>query len=153
MHVVHTPPRLVIARSLLIYLPFLGVIIVVLIFLAREVASEGVSAGRLVGLALVGFIGLLLLYQVVQSARDLFARPVETTGLVERRWSRSEFFLFRNDYIFLKGTVFRLPPEIAIHVDLGDAVRIVHYPHTGTVASLEVLPHLAKEEQAQDVRH
>jgi hypothetical protein len=46
--------------------------------------------------------------------------------------------LFRNGYIFVGRNVFRLEPEEYIGIKLGDTVRVVHYPHTATVASVEV---------------
>ena len=97
------------------------------------------SGGRIVVLIIVGCIALLFGYQVVQSLRDLFSNVTETTGVVERRWSRNEFFLFRSSYIFVDRDIFRLEPEQYIFVDVGDTVRVVHYPHTSTVASIEVL--------------
>jgi hypothetical protein len=80
---------------------------------------------------------LLLGYQVVQSLRDLASKTVETVGQVDRLWSRNEFMLFRNTYIFVEGNVFRLAPEEQAGVKLGDTVRVVHYPHTSTVQSVE----------------
>ena len=79
------------------------------------------------------------MYHVVQSVRDLFSRTVETVGRVERRWNRSDFFLFRNSYIFVGRDVFRLPPKQFVEIDLGDTVRIVHYPHTAAVETIEVV--------------
>lgn len=126
-------------RSALLFSPFFVVALVVMGIIVREIASEGMSGGRLIGIVLVGLMALLLGYQILQSVRDLFAGLVETTGLVERRWSRSDFFLFRNDYIFVHKNVYRLHPEQYVEVGLGDTVRIVHFPHTSAVEAIEVL--------------
>ena len=131
--------RATILRSLLLFVPFLLVVLVALALLLRSTADEGASGGRIVALVLMGSVGLLLVYQVVQSVRDLFSRTVETVGRVERRWSRSNFFLFRNSYIFVGRDVFRLPPEQFVEIGLGDTVRIVHYPHTAAVEAIEVV--------------
>lgn len=133
----HPPARTAIVRSVLLFAPFLAVALIVLAVLARDAADGG--GGTFVGLTLIGLVALLLTYQVIQSLRDLLAQPVETAGTVERRWSRNEFFLFRNSYAFVEGNVFRLSPEQEIHVELGDKVRILHYPHTATVEAIEVL--------------
>ena len=82
--------------------------------------------------------------------RDLFSSLVETTGLVERRWSRHDLFLFRNSYIFVDRNVYRLSPERFIDVDLGDTIRIVHYPHTATVESIEVLERAGQSTELND---
>ena len=131
--------RTTVLRNALLFTPFLAVALVVLAFIVRDTVAEGVSGGDIVGMVLVGFLVLLLGYQVVQAVRDLFTRPVETTGLVERHWSRSDFFIFQNSYIFLGRDVFRLTPEQSLDVELGDTVRVVHYPHTSTVESIEMV--------------
>ncbi|MCH8920724.1 MAG: hypothetical protein IIA23_08490 [Chloroflexi bacterium] len=131
--------RATVLRSLLLFTPFLLVVLVALTLLLRSTADEGASGGRIVALVLVGLVALLLVYQVVQSVRDLFSRTVETIGRVERRWSRSNLLRFRNGYIVVERNVFRLPLDRFAEVDLGDTVRIVHYPHTATVEAIEVV--------------
>ena len=88
-------------RSALIFTPFLAVTLGFVGVIVQAMADDGVSTGRIIGLILVGSVAVLLAFQVVQSLRDLFSQPVETIGLVERRWSRRDFFLFRNDYLFV----------------------------------------------------
>ena len=105
----------------------------------RVPVRSGAGAGRVVGLIIVGLVVLLLGYQVVQSVRDLFSDLVETVGLVERQWSRNEFLLFRNTYIFVGKDVYRLSPEQGIQVERGNMVRIVHLPHTSTVETIEAV--------------
>ena len=134
-------------RSALLLAPFLAIALVALVFLARATADEGVSAGRVVGLVLVGLVTLLIGYQVIQSVRDLFSQAIETVGVVERRWSRNDFFLFRNTYIFLGRDVYRLAPEQSLDIDLGDTVRVRHFPHTSTVEDIELV---ARAEQAEE---
>jgi xanthosine utilization system XapX-like protein len=131
--------RTSVLRSALLFLPFLAVSAFGLAFIIGDVVSAGFDAGHVVGICLVGFVTLLLGYQVVQSIRDLFSSCVETVGAVERQWSRNEFILFRNGYIFVRNNVFRLTPDEYINVKLGDTVRVVHYPHTATVESVEVV--------------
>jgi len=124
-------------RSALLFSPFLALALAALIYIAADTARHGVTGGRVVGLVLVGAVTLLLSYQVLQSVRDLFAKPVETTGLVEKVWSRNEFLLFRNTYIFVERNVFRISPEAALEIERGHLVRVVHYPHTSTVELVE----------------
>ncbi len=126
-------------RSALLFAPVLAVALVALAFLAGELAENGASAAPILALVLVGSVAILLTYQVVQSLRDLFASAVETVGEVERCWSRNDFFLFRNSYIFIGRDVFRVPAVQGTTLQPGDRVRVVHYPHTGAVEELEVL--------------
>ena len=134
----HPPARTALVRSILIFTPFLAIALVGFGTLLAE-ALNGKGTGSIVGSVLVGLVTMLLAYQVVQSLRDLIARPIEQEGLVERRWNRSEFVLFRNTYVFIEGNVFRLSPEQEIHVDLGDHVRVRYYTHTATVEAIEVV--------------
>jgi hypothetical protein len=135
--------RLSVLRTALLFAPFFCLAAVALGYVISEGARDGFAAGNVVGAVLFGFVTLLLGYQVVQSIRDLFAHPVETVGIVERQWSRNEFMLFRNGYIFVQRDVFRLEPEDFIDINLGDTVRIMHYPHTSTVASIDVVQKVA----------
>ena len=130
--------RFQVLRSLVLFTPFLAVTLGVLAFLLRDISADGASGGRIVGTVLVGFVSLLLAFQVIQSLRDAFSPMVETEGIVERRWSHNDMFVFRNSYIFIGRNVFRLDPEHFIEVELGDTVRVVHTPHTTMVESLEV---------------
>ena len=128
-----------ILRSALLFAPFLVLNLGVLGLLVQQIATEGASGGRIVAVVLVSFVAMLIGYQVLQSVRDLFSGLIETTGVVERRWNRSDLFLFRNTYIFVERNVFRLAPEEAIGLQLGDTVRVVHFPHTSTVERIEVV--------------
>ena len=42
-----------------------------------------------------------------------------------------------NTYVFVERNVFRVPVQHLLDVERGDLVRIVHYPHTGTVEFIE----------------
>ena len=128
-----------IGRSGLLFAPFFALSAAALGLIIADSVRQGFGVGSAIGVVLVGFVALLLGFQVVQSIRDLFARTVETIGVVVRRWSRNEFMLFRNGYIFVENHVFRLEPEEYIDINLGDTVRVVHYPHTSTVESVEVV--------------
>ncbi len=131
--------RASVLRSALLFSPFLAVSAFALALIIGDVISDGFDGGHVVGLGIFGCVTLLLGYQVVQSLRDLFANSVETVGVVERLWSRNEFLLFRNGYIFVKNNVFRVEPEQYIDINLGDTVRVIHFPHTATVESVEVV--------------
>lgn len=137
-------------RSALVFTPVLAVALVALGYIAQEIADKGSSGGRVVALVLIGFVALLLAYQVVQSLRDLFSRTVETVGVVDRCWTKNDFFLFRNSYIFVERDVYRLSPKHAVTVDSGDSVRIVHYPHTGAVETIEVVARAGEEAERAD---
>ncbi|MGB2696007.1 MAG: hypothetical protein WBD55_12595 [Dehalococcoidia bacterium] len=128
-----------VVRSALLFIPFMLISLGVIGFIVQDMVVDGANAGGIVALVLIGFVSLLLVYQVVQTLRDLFAQPVETTGIVDRLWSRHDFLVFRNDYVFVEGDVFRIEPEHALDVGLGRMVRITHYPHTNAVVHVEIV--------------
>jgi hypothetical protein len=131
--------RAAVLCSALLFTPFFALALLGFAFIVRDAAQHGLSAGRVVGLVIVGLVVLLLGYQVVQSVRDFFSGLVETVGLVERQWSRNEFLLFHNTYIFVGKDVYRLSPEQGLEVERGNMVRIVHLPHTSTVETIEAV--------------
>ena len=137
-------------RSALVFAPVLAVSLVALGFIVQELADKGSSGGRVVALVLIASIASLLAYQVVQSLRDLFSRTVETVGVINRCWTKNDFFLFRNTYIFVERDVYRLSPEQAVAIDSGDSVRIVHFPHTGAVETIEVIARADEEARRAD---
>lgn len=137
-------------RSALVFTPVLAVALVALGYISQEIADKGSSGGRVVALVLIGFVALLLAYQVVQSLRDLFSHTVETIGVVDRCWTKNDFFLFRNSYIFVDRDVYRISPAHAVTVESGDSVRIVHYPHTGAVETIEVVARAGEEAERAD---
>jgi len=131
--------RSAVTRTTVLFSPFLALCLLGFGYIVRDAAADGATVGRVTGLVMVGLVALVLGYQVIQSVRDLFAGLTETVGLVDRRWSRNEFLLFRNTYIFVDGNVYRLTPEQGFGVDPGDMVRIVHSPHTSSVETIEVV--------------
>lgn len=135
-----TSARGAVLRSALLFTPFMLISFGIIGFIVQDMVVDGAKTGGIVALVLIGFVSLLLVYQVVQTLRDLFAQAVETTGIVDRLWSRNDFLVFRNDYVFVEGDVFRIEPEHALDVELGRMVRITHYPHTNAVVNVEIVP-------------
>jgi len=123
-------------RSLIIYAVFLAVDVVVLGY----AVTSGVEGGAYVTTSIVGVVGLLLLYQVVQHARDLRSPLVESEGLVLRRWKRADLIIaWDSYYLTVNRTVFRVKPEDWINVREDAYVKIVHFPNTLNVVSVHEL--------------
>ena len=96
----------------------------------------------LIDFAIVGFIILvgvcfLFGYQCIQSLRDLRRAPEETNGIIARRWTKRDGFLVKSHYISVARTIFRVPVESYMELQAEDSVRVVAFPHTGTVVSVE----------------
>lgn len=120
-------------RTALIYILLLAVDVVA----AAYIITSAVSGAAYVTLTFVVVIGALLAYQVVQHIRDFGAPLAESDGVVRRKFRRADLIIFLDSYyLTVSGTVFRLPPEEWIHIDEGDYVKVVHFPHTLTVVSI-----------------
>jgi len=124
-------------RSMLIYLLLLAVDLLVVVSLAL---GSG-SGGAYVTLSIVGLVGLLLAYYVVQHVQDLGAPLAESEGVVHRLWTRADLIIAWQSYYVLVGrTVFRVKPEDYIHLKLDMYVKVVHFPRTLNVVSVHEAP-------------
>lgn len=105
------------------------------------VVSARASGIAYVTLTIVGIVGLLLGYVVVQHIRDLGGPLAESEGLITRKWSRADFIIVMQSYYIMVGrAVYKLEPEDYIHLEEGMYVKIVHFPRTLNVVSVhEVL--------------
>lgn len=105
------------------------------------IVASRASGAAYVTLTIVGIVGLLLGYTLVQHIRDLGGPLAETEGLIARKWSRADFVIvMQSHYVMVERVVFRLRPEEHIHLDEGMYVKVVHFPHTLNVVSVhEVL--------------
>ncbi len=124
-------------RSTFIYSLLLAVDVVVLSF----IVASGASGGAYVTLAIIGLVGLLLGYHVLQHVRDLGAPLAESEGLVTRKWTRADLIVaMQSYYVMVERVVYRVRPEDFIHLEEGMFVKIVHFPHSLNVVSVhEVL--------------
>lgn len=82
---------------------------------------------------------LLFAHQSIQALRDLRSALVRTDGVVGRKWSKMDFVITRSHYIAVGRSIFRLPVADWYQLSEQDAVTVLHYPHTGTVAHVERL--------------
>jgi len=121
-------------RGTLLYSAFLilDIAVIVLILVVRT------GNAAFITLAFVAFVGVLLAFQVMQHMRDLGATLTETDGVVLRKWKRADLIIAMDSYyLTVGGKVFRVRPEDWIHIDEAMRVRVVHYPHTLNVVSVQ----------------
>jgi hypothetical protein len=120
-------------RSGVIY----AILLIADLLVISYIVAGATSGGAFVTLSVVGVVGLLLAYQVVQHIRDLNAPLAESDGVVQRKWSRADLIIaMQSFYVTVEGTVFRLKPEDHLMVDVGMYVKVVHFPHTLNVVSI-----------------
>jgi hypothetical protein len=125
-------------RGTLLYSVFLAldIAVIVLILIVRT------GNAAFITLAFVAFVGILLVFQVVQHVRDLRAPLTETDGVVIRKWRRADLIIAMDSYYLTVGKkVFRVRPEDWVHIDEMMRVRVIHYPHTLNVVSVQEVYH------------
>lgn len=139
--------RAVLWSALLYTPPFLAALGGFLFLLLDGLASGGGLPVPL--LVLLAVLAVLLGHQSVQALRDLGSAPRSVTGQVIRKWKRSEALLWGSHYIRVSGVdhgggmgdrIFTLDVVDWMGVEEGDQVAVRHYPHTGSVESIEKVP-------------
>jgi hypothetical protein len=121
-------------RSLAFYSVLLAFDLLVIYY----VVSSGVHGGGYITIAVTAIIGALLAYQVWTHIRDLSAPLIETEGVIERKWSRADLIIAWHSYYLMVGrAVFKVSPQDYVLVDENMAVRIVHFPRTLNVVSVQ----------------
>lgn len=129
-------------RSMLIYALLLAVDLAVLFYIIKS----GPQGAGYVSLSVVGLVGLLLAYQVVQHVRDLQSPLAESEGVVTRKWVRADLIIaLQSHYVNVERTVFRVRAEDFIHVTEGMYVKVVHFPNTLNVVSMHEIMHPGKQ--------
>ena len=121
-----------VVRAALIYTP----LFIAGIALTVVSAAGTLNAGIVLTIIEAG-VTILFGYQSIQALRDLGADLVRTEGVIARRWSKMDLFITRSHYISVNRNIFRLPVEDWYNLAEDDIVAVTHYPHTGSVASIE----------------
>ena len=104
------------------------------------IATNGPQGVGYVTLAIVAVVGLLLAYQVWMQFRDLGAPLAESEGVVQRKWSRADLIIaWHSYYVAVDRRMFRLQPEDHVMIDEEMYVKIVHFPRTLHVVSIQQL--------------
>ena len=144
MHGKEQTARRQVLRTAILWTPFLA------LFLGASVALlvnalDG-TGGAWFGFVITGLMGILVGFVALAAWRDLFAQPVETSGLVSRKWRKNDMIFFRAHYVMVgagkqvfrvRGDVYHLMPEI------GGRVYCYHFPHTNALVDwrqLEAAP-------------
>ena len=79
----------------------------------------------------------LLGFQAFQSFLDYIGEPVVQTGVVTRRWARSDSFVLKTHYIRLGKNILRGDQLILDGIREGDYVEATFYPHSAVLVSVE----------------
>ncbi len=136
--------RRAVIRGSVIWTPFFVAFAALAVnFLVR--ALDG-STGSWVAFAFFGLIGLLSGYSAIAALRDLFADPVETEGVISRKWTKSDMLIFRGHYLLVHKRVFRVRSEVYTEMpNEGARIQLQHYPHTNALVRWQRLREVEAE--------
>ena len=94
------------------------------------------SPGAWVSFAIAVLIALLSGVSALGALRDIYAEPIQTTGVIQRKWRKSDALFFRGHYILCQKRVFRIPREVYDELpEVGAGVLLEHYPHTSALTA------------------
>ena len=94
------------------------------------------SPGAWVSFAIAALVALLSGVSALGALRDIYAEPILTTGVIQRKWRKSDAFIFRGHYILCQKRVFRIPRKIYDELpEVGASVLLEHYPHTSALTA------------------
>jgi hypothetical protein len=127
-------PRGRLIRDTILYTPPFAFLVLALVLMI-----VGVWDRSIVGIVLVAGITFLFGYQSVQSIRDLTSKPRELDGPIQRRWTKRDGFVVKNYYVSVGKSIFHIAVDDYMLLKTGDVVRVLAYPHTGTLVSINKL--------------
>lgn len=130
-----------IVRSALLWTPLFALMAVLFLFYLWDTAlNSGDHGGSWVLVVIVGVVAALFGFQASQSLLDLRGEPSNRTGMVTRRWSRSDSFVIKSHYIRLGKQILRGDEFQLAGVKEGDWVDVTYYSHSAVVIWLDKVP-------------
>ena len=130
-----------IVRSAILWTPLAVIMGLLFLFYAWDTAfNSGDHGGGWVLVVIMGIMTGLFGFQAAQALLDLFGEPCTRTGLVTRRWSRSDSFVIKSHYIRLGKQILRGDEFQLAGIKAGDYVDVTYYPYSAVVIWLDKAP-------------
>ena len=127
-----------ILRSALLWTPLFVLFLLLFVFYLWDTAlNSGDHGGSWALVVIIGVMTALFGFQSTQALMDLFGNPSSRTGMVTRRWSRSDSFIIKSHYIRLGKQILRGDEFQFAGVKEGDYVDVTYYTHSAVVIWLE----------------
>lgn len=130
-----------ITRSAILWTPLAIFMALLFLFYTWDTAfNSGDHGGSWVLVIIIGVMAGLFVFQAAQALLDLFGEPSTRTGLVTRRWSRSDSFIIKSHYIRLGKQILRGDEFQLAGVKEGDYVDVTYYSNSAVIIWLEKVP-------------
>ena len=125
-------------RSIIIWGPLFIASLAGLLFWTFDRAFlDGDNGGTWFLVVVLAVLTLLFGFQAIQSGLDYFGEPATQTGLVTRRWARSDSLVVKTHYIRVGKTILRGDQVILDGIREGDYVEATFYPHSAVLLWVE----------------
>lgn len=125
-------------RSALLWTPlFLAALTGAVWFFVDTVFLGGDHGGTWVLVVVLIILATLFGFQSIQSLLDLRSTPIEESGWVTRRWSRSDSLIMRSHYIRLGKRILRGDVDLLVNIKEEDWVEVKFYPHSAVIVWVE----------------
>ena len=122
-------------RTAFVFAPLaVGATLIFLLALSNLLAGKG---GAIIAVIFVGIIVYAMSYESIAALRDLRSEPTHSEGEIRRIWSKGRVLVFgRVNYMLVEREVFELSKESRILLEVGDRVRVQHWPRTNQVITI-----------------
>ena len=130
-----------IVRSAILWTPLAVMMGLLFLFYVWDTAfNSGDHGGSWVLVIIMGVMAGLFAFQSGQALLDLYGEPATRTGLVTRRWSRSDSFVIKSHYIRLGKQILRGDEFQLAGVKEGDYVDVTYYSNSAVIIWLDRVP-------------
>ena len=129
-----------IVRSAVLWTPLFLISLGAALFYLFDTVLGSSHGGTWVLVIVLSVIATLFGFQSVQSLLDLRAAPLETTGLVTRRWARNDSLVLRSHYVRIDNRILRGDSDLLANIKEGDYVEASYYPHSAVIVWIERRP-------------
>ncbi|MEP7214620.1 MAG: hypothetical protein ABI782_00110 [Anaerolineaceae bacterium] len=130
-----------VVRSAIVWSPLAVIMGLLFLYFVWDTAlNSGGHGGSWVLVTIMGVMAGLFAFQAGQALLDLFGEPSRRTGLVTRRWSRSDSFVIKSHYIRLGKQILRGDAFQLAGIKEGDYVDVTYYPNSAVIIWLDKVP-------------
>ena len=129
----HSGVRSRLLRTVIIWSPFFLACLGGLLFFTFDRVSGGDHGGTWFLVIVLAVMTALFGFQSIQSFLDYVGEPRVETGIVGRRWSRSDSFVIKAHYIRLGKLILRGDELSLDGIREGDYVEATFYPHSAVL--------------------
>jgi hypothetical protein len=125
-------------RSAVLWTPlFVATVGATVWFLIDTAFLGGDHGGTWVLVVVLAVLATLFGFQSIQSLLDLRSKPIEESGWVTRRWSRSDSLVMRSHYLRLGKRILRGDVDLLANIKEDDWVDVTFYPHSAVIVWVE----------------